>query len=107
VEVGVGVGVGVNVGVGVGVEGTMVAVGGTSVGVHVGVAVGVERRSGDTPPRPTVGVPWGDIPAAPGTGSELQMSRAATTPATKLRAGSTIQPFPIVRLSMCSCSINL
>ena len=92
----VGVGVGVDVGVSVGVGGTSVAVGGSGVGVDVGVVVGVEIRSGNAVHCANVGVSTSDPTAAPGTGRVPQRNNAATTPAAKLRAGSRIQPFPIL-----------
>jgi hypothetical protein len=102
------VAVGVEVGVLVGVGDTGVAVGGGKVGVEEGVGVDVKIRSGCgvDPPRATDGV---GVDAATEAGpSNVSLSRrAARTPATNARSGTSNQLFLTVRLSICSNQASL
>jgi len=97
---GVDVGVGVDVAVLVGVGGTGVEVGGIGIAEDVGVGVGVEilRRVGDGCIEVTVSAAEPCTTAE--SGRESLASRATETPATKLRIGTSIQPFPTTRLPM-------
>lgn len=95
------------VGVLVGVGGTGVAVGGGKVGVEEGVAVDVKIRSscGVDPPRATgVGV---DAATEAGPSNVSLSRRAARTPATNARSGTSNQLFLTVRLSICSNQASL
>jgi hypothetical protein len=95
-----GVDVGVLVGVLVAVGGTGVAVGGTGVGESVGVAVGVEMLYGDGLAGAAVAVSAPEPSTAGGTGRLSLRSRATRIPATKLRAGTSIQPLPPLQPSI-------
>ncbi len=95
---GVEVGVGVDVAVLVGVGSTGVEVGGIGVEEGVGVGVDIVWGVGDG----CIGV----VVSTPGPcttadrGRESLASRATKTPATKLRIGTTTQPFPEAWLLM-------
>jgi hypothetical protein len=90
---GVEVGVGVNVAVLVGVGGTCVAVG-DGVAEGVAVAVGVEMGCAEGVEGTKVTVCASDPSAVCGMGSMSLSSRAATTPATRLKIGTTIHALP-------------
>ena len=90
---GVEVGVGVNVAVLVGLGGTCVAVG-DGVAEGVAVAVGVEMGSAEGVDGAKVAVCASDPCAVCGIGSMSLSSRAATTPATRLKTGMTIHALP-------------
>jgi len=90
---GVEVGVGVNVGVLVGVGGTGVAVG-DGVAEGVAVAVGVEMGCAEGVDGANVTVCASDPSAVCGIGSMSLSSKAATTPATRLKIGTIIHALP-------------
>jgi hypothetical protein len=95
---GVEVGVGVDVAVLLGVGGTGVEVGG--IGVEDGVGVGVDMVRGVGDGCIAVAVSVLEPCTTADRGRESLASRATKTPATKLRIGTTTQPFPEARLLM-------
>lgn len=92
----------------VGVGGTGVAVGGGEVGLEEAVEVGVKMRSGGVvdPPRATEGVGV-DAATEAGPSNASLSRRAAKTPATNARSGTSNQPLLTVGLSIYSNQASL